>query len=286
MKLSELGEDRLVAQLLPGTRDDCAAVPAGRGDSLLVFKTDCVVENVHFKTDARPVFVGWKAMARALSDFAAASAVPQHALVTLVARADVEVKWVRGLYRGLRKAAQQFGVEIVGGETSATDGPIVVSVSLAGCVEKQRYTGRGGGRAGDEVFVTGALGGSLAGKHLKFTPRIAESRWLTEHFAIHAMMDLSDGVAADLPRLAAQSGVGFEIDEQALPRTRGCTTEQALSDGEDFELLFAISPNESAKLQARWQKKFSRLPLTRIGRLVRQSKIQNQKSSGGYVHFG
>src|SRR5262249_58997688 len=141
------------------------------------------------------------AMMRPLSDFAAASAVPQFALITLVVPQQTKVAWVRGLYRGLRRAASHFELSIVGGETSNTPGPIVISVTVIGFVEKGRATSRRGGRAGDDLFVTGRLGGALKQKHLKFIPRIVESRWLTKHFAVHAMMDLSDGLGADVPRL-------------------------------------------------------------------------------------
>ena len=94
------------------------------------------------------------------------------------------------------------------------------------------------------------------------------------------MMDLSDGLGADLPRLAKASGVGFEVDEQALPRARGCSIDEAINDGEDYELLFALSPNDAAFLQKKWRKKFPRLPLTRIGRLTRHSSPQFLRRGG------
>src|SRR5262249_28874761 len=148
----------------------------------------------------------------------------------------------RGIYRGLGKCAAEFGVLIVGGETARIDGPIAISVSLTGEVASKRCCFRTGGRAGDALFVTGQLGGSLAsGHHLKFCPRLAEARWLAKNFKIHAMMDLSDGLGADLPRLALNSGVGYKIDPELLPRTSGITPKQAMRDGEDYELLFAVA---------------------------------------------
>jgi thiamine-monophosphate kinase len=295
MKLRDVGEDRLLEQLLANLRggrgivlgagDDCALVDSGKRGLLDVLKTDCLVEEIHFSRKASPEQVGWKAMARPLSDFAAMSAVPQFALVTLIVPADRELAWVKRLYRGIEKAARRFKASVVGGETSGIKGPAVISVSLTGFVEKKRWVGRGGGKAGDDLFVTGRLGGSLRGRHLKFVPRIAESRWLTENFRVNAMMDLSDGLGADLPRLARAGGLTFEVDEAALPRNRGCTVAQAISDGEDYELLFAISPKNSRSLLSRWQKKFPNVPLTRIGRLNRQSKIENRKFPVGYVHF-
>ena len=294
MKLSEAGEDRLLAQLLPGfsrnrsvvlgAGDDCAIVRYPGDDNLQLLKTDCVVEDIHFTAANPPVLVGWKAMARPLSDFAAMSGIPQFALVTLIVPAERTLAWTKRVYRGLEKAARAFGVAIVGGETSRIKGPAVISVSLTGFVEKDRWVGRGGGKAKDELFVTGRLGGSLRGRHLKFMPRIEEARWLTKNFPIHAMMDLSDGLGADLPRLARASGVGFDVDESALPRSRGCTVARALNDGEDYELLFAVSPRDSARLWKSWARKFPQLLLTRIGRLNRKSKIENRKWKG-YVHF-
>jgi thiamine-monophosphate kinase len=294
MKLHALGEVRLLAQLLPkfaprkniiaGAGDDCAVVAAPGGGNLLLLKTDCVVEGVHFETGADAVAIGWKALARPLSDFAAMAGVPQFALVTMIVPRVREVVWVKKIYRGLQKAADKFEVAIVGGETSSTSGPAVISVSVTGFVEKKRWVSRAGGKSGDELFVTGCLGGSLSGHHLQFVPRIEEARWLTRHFPIHAMIDLSDGLGIDLPRLARASKLGFEVDEDALPRTRGCTIEQAINDGEDYELLFAISPDRSATLQRTWRKQFPRLILTRIGCLNSKFKIQNPKWSG-YVHF-
>ncbi len=296
MKLQELGEDRLLAKLISslatsrdvvaGPGDDCAVLRGGADGKLLLLKTDCVLEGVHFEKDAAPRDVGWKAMARPLSDFAAMSGVPQFALVTLIVRPETTLRWTTSLYSGLRKAAERFGVLIVGGETSSTTGPATISVSMVGSVEPDRWVARSGGKTGDELFVTGRLGGSLRGSHLTFTPRIAESRWLSAHFDLHAMMDLSDGLGADLPRLARASGVAFELDESALPRNRGCSIQDALADGEDYELLFALDPADSAKLQRSWRRKFPRLPLTRIGRLKPlASKLNRHRLPRGYVHF-
>ena len=295
MKLRDVGEDRLLEQLLSklragrgivlGPGDDCALVDSGKPGLLDVLKTDCLVEEIHFAKRTPPERVGWKAMARPLSDFAAMSAVPQFALVTLIVPSDRELSWVQGLYRGIEKAARRFDVSVIGGETSDIRGPAVVSLSVTGFVEKKRWIGRSGGHAGDDLFVTGRLGGSLRGQHLRFIPRITESRWLTENFPVHAMMDLSDGLGTDLPRLARASGVGFEVDEAGLPRNRGCTITQAISDGEDYELLFAISPNDARSLTSGWRRKFPKLLLTRIGKLDSTFGIRHSEFPKGYVHF-
>jgi thiamine-monophosphate kinase len=161
----------------------------------------------------------------------------------------------------------------------------VVSVSVIGFVEKTRAASRRGGRSGDDLFVTGRLGSALKQKHLKFVARIAESRWLTKNFSIHAMMDLSDGLGADLPRLARASKVGFDIEVENLPVARGATIDNAISEGEDYELLFAISPRDRNSLERQWRRKFPKLLLTRIGSLNRKSQIANGKLRRGYLHF-
>jgi thiamine-monophosphate kinase len=299
MKLSRVGEDALIASLLrelPGSRkfigDDCAVVEFTGAKNLLVLKTDCVVEKIHFEPRTNPELVGWKAMMRSLSDFAAISAVPQFALITLIVPAARSTSWVKKLYRGLKRAASKFDVAIVGGETSATRGPVTVSVSVAGFVEKNRKVSRAGGKKGDDLFVTGKLGRSLRGKHLQFVPRIEQSRWLTKNFRVHAMMDLSDGLGVDLPRLARASRLGFKIDKNALPLAPGATITNAVSDGEDYELLFASSPRDRARLERAWRKRFPKLPLTRIGSLTQPLNSASPARTStsqllrrGYVHF-
>ena len=190
MKIAALGEDAVVAAItrgLPlggdvrrGVGDDCAVIGAPRDRVWRLLKTDCVVEGVHFLEKEEPARVGWKALCRAVSDIAAMGGLPCHALITVAVARDVKLAWLRGLYAGLRKAARRFGVSIVGGETSRSPGPAFISVALTGEVERARCVTRSGGRAGDILFVTGRLGGSLAGKHLDFVPRLAEARWLTE----------------------------------------------------------------------------------------------------------
>lgn len=294
MKLSELGEDRLLARLLPrlklnkavlaGAGDDCAVLRSSRENEFLLFKTDCVVEGVHFLARDDATAVGWKAMMRPLSDFAAMSGMPQFALVTLISPNRTPVNRIDNFYRGLQRAAARFEVSIVGGEMSSTRGPIVISVSAVGFVEKGRWVSRSGGKLGDDLFVTGRLGGATRGKHLRFVPRIEESRWLTKNFSVHAMMDLSDGLGADLSRLAKASKVGFKIDKERLPLAPGATTDNAISDGEDYELLFTIAPRDRKQLEKSWRQKFPRVLLTRIGCFSQRSTL-NSQLSGGFVHF-
>ena len=296
MKLSKLGEDAVVAALtrsLPlgpdvrhGVGDDCAVIGGPRDRWWRLLKTDCVVESVHFLSSEKAARVGWKALCRAISDVAAMGGIPEHAMITLAVRPDVEMAWVRGLYAGLRKAARRFGVSIVGGETSRSPGPAFISVALTGRVERARCVMRSGGRAGDWLYVTGRLGGSRKGRHLDFMPRVAEARWLVETLRVHAMMDLSDGLGADLPRLARSSGCGFEVWKEKIPCNRGCTVQQAFADGEDFELLFAIGRRDAGRLEMLWRRAFPKIPLTRIGVLTRPAKTRKRKAhSRGHDHF-
>jgi len=288
--LSDLGEDRLVARLtrgLPsgphvrvGAGDDCAVV-GRRADALwTLLKTDCTIEGIHFLSGEEPRRVGWKALARTVSDIAAMGGEPESALITIALAPATPLAWVEGLYAGLKRCARRYRVAIAGGETSRSPGPAFISVALTGRVEPKRCVFRSGGRPGDRLYVTGRLGGSLAGKHLDFQPRLAEARWLTEHFRLRAMMDLSDGLGSDLPRLAAASGCGYELND-VLPCTPGCSREAALRDGEDFELLFAVAAREARRLEEAWP--FAKLPLTQIGHLT--PRRRSAKKGDGFDHF-
>jgi thiamine-monophosphate kinase len=287
-------EDAIVARLraalrrgraVAGIGDDCAAVESPRG-KLLLLKTDCVVEKRHFRADASAAAVGWKAACRAVSDIAACGGEPQHALVTCVLREGQTGRWLDALYRGIEKAGREFGFHVVGGELARTDGPAVINVAMTGSVARREFVPRGGGRPGDLLFVTGVLGGSLrSGWHLRFRPRLAEARWLAKTIRPSAMMDLSDGLAADLPRLAAASGTGFVIEPEAIPQRRGASLRAALADGEDFELLFAVSPAKAARLAGQWKRRFPALRLSCIGALAKRGVARGFGAARGYDHF-
>lgn len=261
-RLAELGEDALLARLLRGLPtndallvgpgDDCAVTARdAHWDTLL--KTDVVVEGVHFLRDTAPERIGRKALARAVSDIAAMGGIPEHALVTVLVHRDRPAALLEGLYAGLNALAARFGISVAGGETSSLpqDG-LVINIALTGRCERGKAVLRSGGRPGDKLFVTGLLGGSFPTEwHLDFEPRVEAARFLLEAgIRPTAMMDLSDGLGTDAPRLAAASRCGLEIDRDALPCRPGFTPEQALSDGEDYELLFALSPADTTRLSA------------------------------------
>ncbi len=301
LTLADLGEDALVEHLLRllpplppsvelGPGDDCAmVVPASPLELRELLKVDSVVEGVHFALGEDMSRVGWKALCRTISDIAAMGGTPRHALITLAVRPRTLVSDLTALYRGLAKAAQVYGVAVVGGETGHTEGPLVCSVFVTGSVPAGACVTRSGGRPGDALFVTGRLGGSLqSGWHLDFTPRLREAQWLAAHALLTAMMDLSDGLAADLPRLARASGCGVEVWPECVPCREGFGIAEAFGDGEDFELLFALPSERVAALQAGWHRDFAGVPLTQIGRLTDAGTGFSPSqffSKGGYDHF-
>ena len=183
----------------------------------------------------------------------------------------------------LQALAREFGISIVGGETTRGS-QIVISVALSGQAEV--FVARSTGCVGDAILVSGTLGGSIGGRHFTFQPRVKEAQWLVRHHRPHAMMDISDGLGADLPRLAAASGTAFVIDPALLPCTPGCSPEQAWGDGEDYELLFTAGQDQVAGLMADWLRVFPQVPLTVIGRLVALGEgTLPPFASKGWDHF-
>jgi thiamine-monophosphate kinase len=286
--------------VVTGADDDCAVLDAGAADNLLLFKTDAVVEGIHFTKDTPPEKIGRKALARCLSDIAAMAGTPVAALVTLGLPEKFEPEFVVKIYDGLNALAEKAGVAIVGGETTTNPGGIFISIALLGTVARGKQIMRSGAKIGDAIFVTGELGGSLAGRHLEFEPRLEEARWLAEHFPIHAMIDLSDGLAGDLRHILKASGVGAEILKSAVPVSRAAKSQAqkkppfaaALTDGEDFELLFTVASRDAVELLDAWKKKFPKLKLSCIGKIVAKEGViirdktgSHKLNANGYVHF-
>ena len=292
-KISQSSEDALIRRLtqnlstqpeiITGVGDDCAVIAKHETEHTLL-KTDTIVESVHFLPEEDPERVGWKAAARVVSDFAAMGGKPEALLVTIILPPETELEWVEKLYLGLNAVADRFNCSIVGGETSSTasGSPKVVSISGTGTVAPHHLTLRSEAKPGDLIYVTGQLGGSIRGKHLDFTPRVKEANWLVTHYKPSAMMDLSDGIAKDLPRLANLSQCGYQIYPEKLPLNPNCTTNQALNDGEDYELLFSISKEKQESLNTEWNTLFSNLKLTHIGHLTEN---ETNSLSGGWDHF-
>lgn len=281
-RLEDLGEETVVDHLtrmipvgsdvIKGPGDDCAVVDLKNGLWQLL-KTDCLIENVHFEPGTDPVLVGRKAMNRAISDMAAMGGEPQHALITLVLDSERSLAEVEGWYEGMIAAAVCAGCGIVGGETSRL--PVrgaVISIAMTGVVSPEHCVFRSGATAGDLIAVTGRLGGSLkSGRHLTFTPRLKEARWLVANSKPTAMMDLSDGLGSDLPRLVKASGGGYRVESGTIPCHVGVTVEQAVSEGEDYELLLTIAPEELLRIRQEWEQIFPETPLTAIGEITSET---------------
>jgi thiamine-monophosphate kinase len=287
-----------------GAGDDCAVLDLGLADRWVLFKTDAVVEGVHFTAATEPRRIGHKALARCASDLAAMGGLPTVALVTVGLPIGFAPTDVQEVYAGLNALARRLGVGIAGGETSASPDGLWLSVALLGTVAKDRCVLRSGGRPGDALFVTGTLGGSRRGKHLDFEPRVVEGRWLAERFPLHAMIDLSDGLAGDLRHVLKASGVGAELDANAIPISEaaratasGPSPEEAalraaLTDGEDFELLFSLATEDVEPLLTAWPTKFPHLSLSHVGVLTHEPGLRLRDDRGvrpleldGYAHF-
>jgi len=281
-----LGEFELIAQIRKQTRvnsrvllgigDDAALIrPRGRKD--ILFTTDMLIEDRHFRLkDATAYEIGHKALAVNLSDIAAMGGIPTEAVVAAGLPKRFNARFVKELYSGLHDLAKRFDVNLVGGDTNQSE-KLILSVAMLGEVERGKALRRSGAQVGDIVMVSNELGGSyISRKHLNFIPRVREARYLAKHFHVHAMMDISDGLASDIRRIAEESNVGVLIEESCVPVSRFAkNASQALTEGEDFELLFTLSKKEAGIAE----KKFYR-----VGRIVPKSQgVQLLKKNGAHV---
>jgi thiamine-monophosphate kinase len=250
--------------LVLGIGDDCAIVhPRGAAEDLLL-TSDMLIEDVHFRQSThRPEDIGWKTLARGLSDIASMGGDPRWCVVSLAVSQDCGEPWIDHFYRGFLQLARRERTALVGGDLARAD-RIVCDIMVCGTVPRGKALRRDGARGGDAIYISGQLGGSALGlaqsgaarrRHLRPEPRVALGRFLRSRAT--AAMDLSDGLSLDLQRLALASGLTAEIT--APPRFRGATLDQALHGGEDYELLFC------APASRRIPAEYEGLPLTRIG---------------------
>jgi thiamine-monophosphate kinase len=257
MRIADLGEFGLIERIskrlrldstvIKGSGDDCAVLKFNR-DKYLLATCDMLVEGVDFLSKDAAYWIGRKALAVSLSDIAACAGIPRHCLVSLGMPKDTPLKRVDGIIKGMADLARTFKVNIVGGDLSRA-GRLTLNVSMLGIVEKKYLVLRNGAKAGDVIFVSGALGGSLKGKHLRFTPRVKEARFLVKNFKINSMIDISDGLLQDLRQILRQSKAGAVVYETLIPVAKAATgLSQALYQGEDFELLFTMSPRQAVRL--------------------------------------
>ena len=290
---------------LVGMGDD-AAVLGHRGDRTVV-TTDMLTDGVDFLIDqVEPQQIGHKSLGVNLSDLAAMAAQPVAAFVSLVlpqqgSATHSALELAISMYRGMIPLAERFEVVIAGGDTNAWDGPLAISITAIGETTLQGPLTRTGGQVGDQLLVTGNLGGSILGRHLTVEPRVNEALELHQRYQLNAGIDLSDGLSLDVARLAKASQVGAVLDLSALPIAddahRLCeqdgksALDHALSDGEDFELVLAVPADVAEKILAEQPLD---IPITRVGQLVETPGLWQQSEAGkpipltprGFEHQG
>jgi len=302
------GRTRGLPAVPVGIGDDAAVLSNPPPGSRMVACTDQIVDGVDFRFGQQADSdIGYKSMAINLSDIAAMGAVPTSALVTLSLPEEDATETAGAVYEGIFEAAEQFQVAIAGGDLTIYDGPLAISVTIFGTVETPWL--RSGAGVGDALFVTGLLGGSLLGRHLRPHPRIELAAWLRRHVNVTAAIDISDGFSLDLDRLCAASRVGVELDLQRLPvspdaavraeKTGRSAQQHAWSDGEDFELIFTCGSDDADRLEALAREREmagngpgDRVALTRLGTIVSRTGLWKTLAEGkfervfpqGYVH--
>ncbi len=260
-------EFELIDWIRSQSKLDPVAVPVGPGDDTavlmcglekLLITVDQLLDGVHFKlAEHGPLNTGGKAMARSLSDIAAMAALPIGAVVTVAMPKGFSREDAEKLYTGMRKAGDKFRCPIVGGDLSAWDGALVITVTVFGRPAGIKPILRSGAKVGDAICVTGSFGGAWKSmRHLKFIPRVHEARILASRHEVHAMIDVSDGLAADLGHICDSSGVAAEVfadsvpvhPELKAPASDPTALTAVLSDGEDYELLFTLPAAQAEQL--------------------------------------
>jgi thiamine-monophosphate kinase len=303
-------EDALVEEIagrvLPGSRGklrlgigDDAALWKPKPGFVSILTSDWFLEGSHFlRENDPPDSVGWKCLARAASDIAAMGGMPRCFLLNLAIPAEATGNWLEGFLGGLRRAARTLDCVLAGGDTTRSK-RVLISVTVIGEIREGQEVLRSGGSPGDLLYVSGTLGQAELGlrllrkthcrikgknhalrKHLYPQPRVALGHWLAERKLATAMMDISDGLSSDLPRLCTASGVGAVIDPGKLPLLRGIGSDSAralaLDGGDDYELLFTVSPRNAARIPAM----FDRLRLRQIGELTPGRNVQMSSKNG------
>jgi thiamine-monophosphate kinase len=281
------GQRKLPPKFFPiGIGDDMAEIRLAGGTSVLI-TTDMLLDGVHF--DLRKASlkqVGYKAMAVNLSDCAAMATIPVAAVVSVALPKGYGARELKQLHAGIVKAADKYNCALVGGDITVWKGrtPFVINVAMISKPGPTKPLRRNGAKVGDIICVTGTLGGSGFGRHLRFEPRVREALELAQTVVIHSMMDISDGLSTDLNRICQQSGVGALLFAEQIPISKDAKRNKdplsaALNDGEDFELLFTLSKKEYEKLRVRWNKK---PPVTAAG-IITDTKVMQIKTIAGKI---
>lgn len=265
-----------------GIGDDCAVIGTGDGDALL-FTADLVCEDVHFLRRGTSAYdLGHKALAVNLSDVAAMGARPVATLLSLSLPPDATGAWAEEFMRGYHDLSRRYGVALIGGDTTRSSAAITINVTAIGRMPFARIRRRSAARTGDVIFAGGPLGGSggglrdlLAGKtdsplldlHRRPEPQVEEGMWLAGRDEVHAMMDISDGLASDIRHIMEQSGVGAELDLERIPVAEGVDLKTAATGGEDYKLLFTAAPDRAEGLMHDFEEHFRR-PIHPVGRIT------------------
>lgn len=285
--------------IIVSSGDDCAVVRTDKNAEYdLLFTSDPVIEGVHFTTDTPGSEIGRKAAGRVLSDIAAMGGEPLWGLADLAAPPHADSEFIDDICISLIKFADSMHLAIVGGDVAESDN-LQIHTFASGKIPRGTAILRSGAKEGDSIFVTDSLGGSIAGKHTQFIPRISEGIWLRNHAT--AMIDLSDGLATDLRHILDASNTGAELIAKNIPISKAAlnandgtsTLDHALYDGEDFELLFTVPASDSDSLIEEWFKEFS-ISCTKIGiitektgilEMVRPNDTRTIVNKRGYEHF-
>ena len=294
------GNQKRDKDVIIGIGDDCASVRID-GNNVFLVTTDMLVEGTHFDLKKNtPGEIGNKSIACSISDIAAMGCSAKYAVVSICFPHETKTKFARELYLGINKMADAFNIKIIGGDIVSGKKILVVNVTMYGKNEGLKPISRSGAKVDDVIMITGALGGSILGKHITFKPRLKEGLLLNKKFNINSMIDISDGLAADLGHILEESRVGavlyegevpISADAKRLARKTGLSAlHHALHDGEDYELLFTLSGKESKRLLA--SRSFP-ARLSKIGHINKSKGIKMQDEDGklkkiqsiGYKHF-
>ncbi len=290
----------LAPNITLGIGDDAAIIPIPSQQEL-VMTTDLIAEGSHFESKTLPELIGRKALAVNLSDLAAMAARPLAATVSMLLDRRRTMQFAEAVMEGVVQLADEYRISIVGGDTNSWDGATAISVTVIGLTEGAPWR-RSSAKPGDIILVTGTLGGSILQKHLTFAPRVKEALNLNANYKINAGMDITDGLSLDLSRLVQASDCGAELELDKIPISPVAhelsavdgksPLQHALSDGEDFELLFTMPADEAHGLQR--EQPYS-CRVTAIGRVVEDHGVWQVQPNGqptlmpveGYVHrFG
>ncbi|TLD41138.1 MAG: Thiamine-monophosphate kinase [Candidatus Jettenia ecosi] len=287
--------------VIAGIGDDCAVINVS-SDKLCLITTDMMVEGTHFDLKKCTIRdVGRKAIASNISDVAAMGCQATVAVISVCFPEHTSEKFARELYKGIWDIADTYHIEIVGGDTISGRSPLCINITLLGRDNGLKPIRRSGARVGDLILITGSLGGSILGKHMHFEPRLKEGLLLNKNFTIHAMIDISDGLTADLYHILEESHVGAIIHEDQIPiseaavrisKTTGNTPlYHALSDGEDYELVVIASKGQAKKIME--SDLFSKNMFSCIGEITDSRDIRMKYTNGnikrikpqGYEHL-